>query len=347
MECRIFEKYLKENECSDGATPVEMRKHLVECQDCQEYNRFVLALNVRKGSLEKAPEDILPNIEKRILDSVKPLKIKGPFTLFQPLFKPAFAGFFMLLVAVGFYTFLANQNIGYVENLSQRFKLAKFENIKSGDMLYAGDNTNADIRLNSKNKFQIHQNTIVRVKGPRRIALSRGEISLVSGDKEIRVETPDGLLLARNTNTKISTVAKLENGLLKTETTCVVLDGKLIIKCPLKEITLNQGEKVLLTENGGITYQKQLTAVESESEKSFTVKQKLFAAVASLCDCIQTNDYTPGKKGDHLQFFGKEKDENKFKVHVFWREKGLNEQGTGPSNGNSKTCSVKIRRINA
>jgi len=25
MECRIFEKYLKENECSDGATPVEMR----------------------------------------------------------------------------------------------------------------------------------------------------------------------------------------------------------------------------------------------------------------------------------------------------------------------------------
>ena len=48
MECRIFEKYLKENECSDAATPVEMRKHLVECQDCQEYNRFVLALNVRK-----------------------------------------------------------------------------------------------------------------------------------------------------------------------------------------------------------------------------------------------------------------------------------------------------------
>jgi len=88
-----------------------------------------------------------------------------------------------------------------------------------------------------------------------------------------------------------------------------------------KRNNTESGEKVLLTENGGITYQKQLTAVESESEKSFTVKQKLFAAVASLCDCIQTNDYTPGKKGDHLQFFGKEKDENKFKVHVFWREK--------------------------
>jgi len=133
---------------------------------------------VRKGSLEKAPEDILPNIEKRILDSVKPLKIKGPFTLFQPLFKPAFAGFFMLLVAVGFYTFLANQNIGYVENLSQRFKLAQFENIKSGDMLYAGDNTNADIRLNSKNKFQIHQIRLSGSKGPRRIALSRGKYRL-------------------------------------------------------------------------------------------------------------------------------------------------------------------------
>jgi hypothetical protein len=347
MECRIFEKYLKENECNDAATPVEVQKHLVECQDCQQYNRFFLALSMRKGTLEKAPEDILPTIEKKIFESYKPLKHKEPFAIFQPLFKPAFAGFFMVLVGVLTYTFLANRNIGYVENLSQRFKLAQFENIKSGDMLYAGDNTNADIRLNGKNKFQIHQNTIVRVKGPRRIALSRGEISIVSGDKELRVETPDGLLLARNTNTKISTVAKLENGLLKTETTCIVLDGKLIIKYPLKEITLNQGEKVLLTENGGLAYQKQLTAVESESEKSSTVNQKLFAAVASLCDCIQTNDYTPGKKGDHLQFFGKEKDENKFKVHVFWREKGLNEQGAGPSNGNNKICSLKIRRINA
>jgi|GEM_PF-6974747 hypothetical protein len=345
MECNIFEKYLKENECNDTAAPVEMQKHLVECKDCQQYNQFVLALNVRKGTLEKAPEDILPTIEKRIFDSVKPLKIKEPFALFQPLLKPAFAGFFMLLVGVLTYTFLANRNIGYVENLSERFKLARFENIKSGDMLYAGDNTTAAIRLTSNNKLQIHQNTTVRIKGPRRVALSHGEISLVSGDNELQIETPGGLLLVRNTNTKITTVARLENGLLKTETTCIVLNGKLIIKCPLKEIILNQGQKAILAENGNITQQNQLTAAESEPEKSTDVKQKLFAAVASLCDCIQASDYTPGKKGNHLQVFGKEKDENKFKVHVFWKEKGLNGQGAGAFNENNKICSVKSRRV--
>jgi hypothetical protein len=304
-----------------------------------------VALNRQKGLLEKAPEDILPTIEKRILDSVKPLKIKEPFAIFQPLFKPAFAGFFAVLVGVMSYAFLAEKNIGYVENLSQRFKLARFENIKSGDMLYAGDNTTAAIRLKSENKLQIHQNTMVRIKGPRRIALSRGEISLESGDKELQIETPDGLLLARNTNTKITTVARLENGLLKTETTCIVLNGKLIIKCALKEITLNQGQKAVVAENGGITLQNQLTAAESEPEKSVAVKQKLFAAVASLCDCIQASDYTPGKKGDHLRFFGKEKDENKFKVHVFWQEKGLNGQGFGPLDENNKICSIKAWRV--
>jgi hypothetical protein len=345
MECTIFEKYLKENECNDTATSVEMHKHLVACKDCQQYNRFVLALNVGKGSLEKAPEDILLTIEKKIVESAHRVKNKEPFALFQPLFKPAFAGFFAVLVAIVSYTYLANKNIGYVENLSERFKLSQFENIKSGDMLYAGDNTTAAIRLKSKNTLQIHHNTVVRVKGPRYIALSRGEISLVSGDKELQVETPDGLLLARNTNTKITTVARLENGLLKTETICIVFKGKLIIKCPSKEIILNQGQKAILAENGSISLQNHLTAIESESEKSADVKQKMFAAVASLCDCIQADNYAPGKKGNHLEVFGKEKDENKYKVHVFWKEKGLNEQGFGAFDENNKICSVKSRRV--
>jgi antitoxin component YwqK of YwqJK toxin-antitoxin module len=340
MECKMLEKYLKKNECVAAAVPGEIQKHLVECKECQTYYQFVLALDLQKGSLEKAPEDILPNIEKKIFDSIK-LKNEKPFTVFKPLFKPllkpAFAGFFVLLVAISSYTYLANKNIGYVENLSERFKIAQFENIYSGDELYTGDNTIAAISLKSKNKLQIHQNTIVRVKGSRQIVLSRGEISLLSGNKELQIETPDGVLLARNTNTKINTVAKLENGVLKTETTCIVLNGKLIIKYPLKEIIVNQGQKAVLAENGTITYQKQLTAAESESEKSTAVKQKVFAAVQSLCDCIYAFNYAPGKKANHLQLFGKEVNENKFKVRVFWKEKGLNELVCGPSGEKSKT----------
>jgi hypothetical protein len=340
MKCRILEKYLKKNECFAAAVPGEIQKHLVECKDCQNYYQFVLALDFQKGSLEKAPEDILPNIEKKIFDSIK-LKNEKPFIIYnpllKPLLKPAFAGFFVLLVAVVSYTYLSNKNIGHVENLSDRFKIAQFKNINSGDELYTGDNTTADISLKSKNKLQIHQNTIVRVKGSRKIALSRGEISLLSGDKELQIETPDGLLLARNTDTKIHTMARLENGVLKTETTCMVFNGKLIIKSPLKEIIVNQGQKAVLAENGKITYQTQLTAAESESEKSTAVKQKVFAAVESLCDCIYASQYAPGKKANHQQLFGKEVNENKFKVRVFWKEKGLNELACGPSGEKSKT----------
>lgn len=336
MDCKIIEKYLKSNDCVNDIVPAEIKKHLSECKTCQQFYQFASLLNSQKNLLEKAPEDILPNIEKEILDSIKQLEIKKPFAIFRPVLKPAFAGFFILLVAVLSYTHLANKNIGHVENLSERFKIAQFENIKSGDELYAGDSTIAAISLKSKNELQIHHNTIVRVKGSRHIALSRGEISLLSGDKELRIETPDGLLLARNTNTKIHTIARLENGVLKTETTCIVLNGKLIIKYPLKEIILNQGQKVVLAENGIITYQKQLTAAESESEKSTAVKQKIFAAVESLCDCIYASDYAPGKKANHLQLFGKEVNENKFKVRVFWKEKGLNELVFGPLDENNK-----------
>jgi antitoxin component YwqK of YwqJK toxin-antitoxin module len=347
MECGIFKKHLKENDCRNDIVPAEIKKHLSECKNCQKYYQFALILNSQKGSLEKAPEEILPNIENKILDSVKQLTNEESFSRFKFLLKPAFAGFFVLLLTVLSYVYLADKNIGYVDNLSERFKIAQFENIKSGDVLYAGDNTTVTVRLKSKNQLQIHQNTIVRAKSARQIALSRGEISLLSGDKELQIETPDGVLLARNTNTKITTVARLENGLIKTETTCVVLNGKLIIKYPSKEIILNQGQKTVLAENGRITYQKQLTVAESESEKSTAVKQKIFAAVESLCDCIHAFNYTPGKKADHLQLFGKEVNENKFKVRVFWQEKGLNKLASGPLNGNRKICSTKTRRINA
>jgi hypothetical protein len=346
MECTILEKYLKDNDCTGTVVPIAMEKHLGECNDCRKYYQFVVALDVQKGSLEKAPEDILPTIEKRIAESIKPVKSRDPFAIFKPLFKPALAGFFAVLVAVMFFTYLANKNIGHVENLSKRFNIAEFENIKSGDVLYTGDNTTAAINLKNKNTLQIHHNTIVRVKGSRQIALSRGEISLLSGDKALQVETPDGLLLARNANTKITTIARLEKGVLKTETTCIVFNGTLIITSHSKETTLHQGQKAILAENSGITYQQQLTAADFESEKGTAVKQKIFEAVESLCDCIHEFNYTPGKKGNHRELFGKEVNENKFKVRVFWKEKGLNELVFGPLNENNKLCPTKIRRIN-
>jgi hypothetical protein len=347
MECKIFKKYLKEKECANDVVPAEIQKHLSECESCEKYYQFAMVLNSQKGVLVKAPEEILPFVEKQIFDSIRPLKTKESFNRFRYLLKPAFAGFFVLLVFVLSYTYIANKNIGYVENLSERFKIAQFENIKSDDMLYAGDNTTVTVSLKSKNQLQIHRNTIVKVNGVRHIALSRGEISLLSGDKELQIETPDGLLLARNTNARIHTIARLENGLLKTETTCFVFKGKLILKYPLKEIVLNQGQKVVLAENGRITYQEQLTPAESELEMDHSIKQKVFAAVESLCDCIHAFDYTPGKKANHLQLFGKEVNENKFKVRVFWKEKGLHELVSGPLNGNNKRCSTKIRRIHA
>jgi hypothetical protein len=207
MKCDILEKYLKENACNNDVIPAEIKKHLSGCKNCQKYYQFALLLNSQRSLLEKAPEDILPNVEKKILDSLNQSKKKEPFSILKPLFipllKPAFAGIIVLLVAILSYTYMANKSIGYVENLSERFKIAQFENIKSGDELYTGDGTTAAISLESKNELQIHHNTIVRVKGSRQIALSRGEISLLSGDKELQIETPDGLLLSRNTNSKI------------------------------------------------------------------------------------------------------------------------------------------------
>jgi hypothetical protein len=347
MECEIFKKHL-ENECGNDAIPARIKKHLNECKSCQEYYQFALLLSSQKGACIKAPEDILPSIEKRISESVRQSKNEEPFNIFKFLFKPAFAASFAVLVlALLSYAFLADKNIGYVENLSKRFKIAQFENIKSGDMLYAGDNTTAVIDLKSKNKFQIHNNTVVRIKSSWQIVLSRGELSLAAGDKELEIETPEGLMLARNTDIKIHTTASLEKGLLKTETTCVVFKGKLTIKSSSREIVLAQGQKVVLAENGEITFQKQLTAIETESEKETAVNQKVFSAVQALCDCIYAYEYAPDKKSNHLQLFGNQANENKFKVRVFWQEKGLIQPGSGPWNGNKIVYYAKQRRIDA
>ncbi len=329
MECNKIENFFKGNECCGNALPEELKKHLADCNDCRSFYRFVSVLDAQKGSLEKAPEELLPAIEKAILHS-NPYNKKAPFTLFKPMLRPSFAGFCVLLIAVISYLYVANSNIGYVENLSDRFKRAEFQNIRSGDVLYSGDNTIAAIRLKNNNELQIHHNTIVRIKGPRRLSLSRGEISLQSGDNVLQIETPDGVLRARNADIKISTVATLEKGILKTETTCAVYKGRITIGYPAKEIVLRQGQKTVVAENGRITYQRELTVADSEIEKNTTVRQKLLSAVESLCDCIHAENYTPGQKTNHVQLFGKEVNENKFKVRVFWPEKGLNGLVVGP-----------------
>jgi hypothetical protein len=347
MDCTILAKYLEKNECITAVIPEEIQKHLVECNDCQNYSRFIAALNLQRGSLEKAPEDILPNIEKKIFESMQHSKKGERFHIFNSLLKPSLAGFFVVLVIAASFQYLNHKNIGYVENLSERFKLAQFENIKSGDMLYAGNNTTAAVSLKGKNKLQIHQNTIVKVKSSRQLSLSRGEISLLSGDNELQVETPVVVLLARNTNATIRTVTGRVKDSLQTETTCLVFSGKVTIKHSSKEIIIGHGQKVVLTEKGGISDHQQLTAAEAASAKSTLVQQKILTAVESLCDCIFASDIAPGKKADHLELLGKEVDENKFKVRVFWKEKELKDLVTVPLRRNTETCSIKIRRIRA
>jgi hypothetical protein len=344
MVCTILAKYFKKHACSDTAVPEELQRHLTDCKDCNSYYRLISALGVQKGSLLKAPEDLLISIEKKITGSVQSKNAES-FSLFNLLLKPSFAVLCALLVAIVSIVFLPQKNIGYVENLSDRFKIAQYENIKSGDLLYAGDNTVAAVSLKNKNKLKIHQNTVVKVNNLRRLSLSRGEISLLSGDNELQIETPGGLLLARNANVKIRAVATLEKGTLKTETVCMVFNGKLTIKYPAKEIIIEHGQKIILAENGNIASQQQLTAAESALEKSSIGVQKVLTAVESLCDCIYTPDYAPGKKANHLQLFGKEVDENKFKVRIFWKEKGLKELVRGPVNGYNKLCSAKGWRL--
>jgi len=334
MECKSVQKFLSENDCDCGSEniPAEIKKHIGKCGNCQRYYQLAVILNSRKGALEKAPPEVLPAVERHIYANSRPLSHAMSFDKFKFLLKPAFAGFAVMLVAVVSYAYLANKSIGHVENLTQRFNIAEFKDIKPGDVLYAGDNTTAAIRLESGNELQLHQNTMVMMNSARNITLSRGEVSVLSGDNELRIETPDGLLLAKNTAAKIHTVARLEHGSLKTETTCIVSHGELIIKSAAKEIALGHGQKAVVGENGAIMYRELLADGDYESAKSPDAMQKLFAAVQSLCDCIKAADYAPAKKGNHRQLFGKEVNENKFKVRVFWQEKGLNEMAYGPLN---------------
>jgi hypothetical protein len=343
MGCFIIENYLKEHDCYEAVLPEEMQKHLAGCTDCQNYFQFVSALKLQNGSMDKAPDEILLNVERAILNSAT-FKRKEPF-IFTSLLKPSFAGICIIAVCIVSYAFFGNKKVGYVENLSDRFKLAQFENIKSGDMLYAGDNTTAAIRLKSNSNVQLHNNTTIKVNSSQDLSLSRGDISIQVGDKTIQVKTPDGLLLAKNTIARIHTISQPENGVVKTATTCMVFKGQLSIRSSRNETTLRQGLKTVINCNGKVIDQQKLSASELALEKEINDTPPIFAAVESLCACINFFNYVPGKKTDHLQLLGKDVNENKYKVRVFWKAVGLNGLTYKPATKIDNVCLIKTRRV--
>lgn len=344
MRCTIIENYLEGHGIRDTVLPEDLFKHLAECKDCRNYYQLVSSLKLQEGSLEKAPEEILRTVEMKLSKSTQ-YKPKESFS-FIPFLKPSFACLCILMICIVTISYLTNNNVGYVENLSQRFKLAQFENIKAGDMLYAGKNTTASICLKSKSDVQIHNNTTVKVNSSQYLTLSRGDISIQAGDKILQLMTPCGLVTATNTVARIHAISKLENGVAKTEIACLVFKGELSFKASQNKTTVHQGSKSVFDDNGSITEQQNLTDAEVDLEKNVEKSAPLFAAVESLCECINFFDYIPGKKMDHLQLLGKDVNESKYKVRVFWKAERLNGLGSIPPVNNSENiCMIKTRRI--
>lgn len=344
MRCTIIENYLEKHDSHDTVLPEDLLKHLAECKDCRNYYQLVSSLKLQKGSFEKAPEEILRTVELQLSRSAQ-YTPKESFS-FIPFLKPSFACICILMICIVAISYLTNKNVGYVENLSKRFKLAQFENIKAGDMLYAGNNTTASIRLKSKCNVQIHNNTTVKVNSSQYLTLSRGDISIQAGDKNLQLMTPCGLLTATNTTARIHAISKLENGVTSTEITCLVFKGELSFKASQNRTTLHQGSKSVFNDNGSITEQQTLTDAEIDLEKNVEKTAPLFAAVESLCECINFFDYIPGKKMDHLPLLGKDVNESKYKVRVFWKAEKLNGLGSVPPVNNSDNiCMIKTRRI--
>jgi hypothetical protein len=241
----------------------------------------------------------------------------------------------MLLVAVFSYTYLAGRNIGHVENLSERFKIAQFENINAGDVLYTAENTTATIRLKNENMVQIHGNTIITVKSAGRIRVSRGAITIRAGDKVLHILTANGSARASNVKATIQASARLENGVVKPETSVLVSKGAILLKNASKEIVLNQGQKGILSESDSIGTYNLANGMETGPKNSGGAGRKLFAAMEYSCDCLHSTYYKPGKKTDHIRLFGKEIKESRFKVRVFWYEKALNKLVSGPLPANN------------
>jgi hypothetical protein len=274
--------------------------------------------------MEKAPEGLVGAIDSEIFEKTgrSGKRITVPFFTF--LFKPAFAGVLAAVIVAVSVVATSPRSIGFVENLSDRFKLPEFENVKPGDMLYTGNNTVASIRLQGQNTMKLHQNTVVKFRDSQALMLSRGEISLVSRGKELMVETPNISVKTHRADTRIVADTKIVNGQLKSETICFVFSGTLTVKTSSKEMTIGKGQKIVVAQDGITASEERLTASESESGNDASVKDKVFAAIGSLCDCVYAKDYNPDKWGKHKELFGGEVNENSYKVRVFWQEKGLN-----------------------
>ncbi|MBN1980513.1 MAG: FecR domain-containing protein [Chitinivibrionales bacterium] len=323
MECRIFRDYLEERGCHDAVIPQDIVNHVNECTSCRTQFRLARALVSLKGRLEEAPKEILPNVETRIAAHCQRRNHHRSRLRFKWMLKPSFAVAALLLVLVTLYAYRARTSIGQVENLSQRFNIAQFHDIKPGDVLYASDNTTVTIRLKAQCTVRIHRKSLIKVNNSRQITLLAGELSLVSGDEELRIETPDGMVRARNTTARIRTTTAQEQGASPTETVCVVFDGTTTIACRSGQIRLDKGQKAAFTEKNGIHYRKPLTADESGSEMNNIVEHTIVAAIGSLCDCVFGMQRSPDAVDGHRQMSGSKANENRFKVRVFWQEKRL------------------------
>jgi hypothetical protein len=348
MECAFVEKYLLENGIAGNDTPPEIREHIAACVGCRRCRDFVAALNSTAGELDIAPKEIVPALENRIFASQRRLEhAPRSFNIFSFLARPSFAvAAVVLALVVGAYFYLTDNSVGTVDNLSARFKIALFENIKPGDVLYTGDSTTVAIRLKNGGKLTIHHNSVVRFEDDKNIVLSRGEFTLAVGDKELTITTPDGIVLARNTEAKITALGGGPGDAPRPETRCVVFRGAMVIASLSSEMAISGGQSAVLTGYSRIPDIKQLSTSEIAEEMIAPAEPKLFAAVQSLCDCIYAVNPVPGKKNDHLRVLGNESNEKKFRVRVYWREKGFKELVGDAVNENPLQRSLQTRRMN-
>ena len=187
-------------------------------------------------------------------------------------------------------------------------------------MLYVGKNIHVDFQLKNSAKLQLDSNTVLQFRSKDKIELSRGQLFLSAGNKEMEIETPNGVITVKNTKTKIHTTIKEENGVSITKTSCVVFDGTAKISNSKGKVIAIPGQEFVLAENGKVEFMNTLTGsalTEQASRIDSPPKIKVFTAMEQLCDCVYDKKYDL----DHNQMHGKEIKENRFNVRIFWQNK--------------------------
>jgi hypothetical protein len=319
MECSRFEHYLSENEGVKIAKNSDLYKHAAACPDCRSFLLFNKIMYSQKEVFEKAPETILSGVRQRIRERQNLREQKAWLNIFKPLLKPAI-GFSVILIALVFYMHLKNGHIGVVNNLEDRFNRTEFKNIKVGDILYASKHIHVDLTLTNHAKLHLDSNTLLQFRARDKITLSRGQIYLTAGGNEMKIETPNGLIIVKNGKTKIGSDRKKEKGAFITKTSCSAIEGIVKIGHSREQTVVSPGQEIILAGNGKIV-RKDVLPDSAMSEQTSRINSaspgKVFTAKEQLCECLYDSQYN----SDDKTFHGKETKENKFPVRVFWRNK--------------------------